>query len=155
MSNQSENSSIIEENFYDIDCVVDLITKEVPKDDRLIRQTLYTILSSKSNEPINLAINAPTGQGKKYVIQKVIDLFPKRNIVCLAGMSEKALFHREGQLVIKDENGNYVSIEQKIEEIESQIQNYYNEIENTNDKNLKQARKEAGDSKIWRFKEVD
>lgn len=142
MSNQSENSSIIEENFYDIDCVVDLITKEVPKDDRLIRQTLYTILSSKSNEPINLAINAPTGQGKKYVIQKVIDLFPKRNIVCLAGMSEKALFHREGQLVIKDENGNYVSIEQKIEEIESQIQNYYNEIENTNDKNLKQARKE-------------
>lgn len=42
MSNQSENSGIIEENFYDIDYVVDLITKEVPKDDRLIRQR-YTL----------------------------------------------------------------------------------------------------------------
>ena len=58
-------------------------------------------------------------------------------------MSEKALFHRDGPLVIKDDDGNYISIEQKIKDIESQIQNYYyNEIEKTKDKNLKQARKE-------------
>ena len=141
MPNQTEDTSTIEENFCDIDYVVDVITKEVPKDQRLVRQTLYTIFSAKSNEPINLAINAPTGQGKTYVVQKVADLFPKNDMVFLAGMSEKALFHREGQLVIKDENGNYISIEQKIEDIESQIQNYYNEIENTN-RDLKQVRKE-------------
>ena len=41
-------------------------------------------------------------------------------------MSEKALFHRDGPLVIKDDDGNYIPLEQKIKDIESQIQIYYN-----------------------------
>lgn len=138
---QAETTKTLEENCYNIDYVIDVITKEVPKDEKLVRQTLYTILSAKSNEPINLAINAPTGQGKTYVVQKVADLFPKNDIVFLAGMSEKALFHRDGTLVIKNEDGDYILIEQQIRDIESRIQTYYNEIENTSDKNLKQVRR--------------
>ena len=139
MSTQTEDSNTIEEN--DIDYVVDVITKEVPKDERLVKQTLYTILSAKSNEPINLAVNAPTGQGKSYVVQKVADLFPKNDIVSLGGMSEKALFHRDGSLVIKDDDGNYVSIEQKLKDIESEIQKCEAEIHKTKDDNLKQAKR--------------
>ena len=138
-----EHSSTIEDNYYNIDYVVNVITKEAPKDGRLIKQVLYTILSAKSNEPINLAVNAPTGLGKSYVVLKVADLFPKKDIVSLGGMSEKALFHRDGPLVIKDDDGNYISLEQKIEDIDSQIQNYYNEIERTTDKNTKETLKQA------------
>jgi hypothetical protein len=141
MSNQAEDSSTTKENFYDIDYVVDVITKEVPKDERLVRQTLYAILSAKSNEPINLAVNAPTGQGKTYVVTKVADLFPKNDIVCLAGMSEKALFHRDGSYVIKNDDGNYVSIEQQVKEIESKILDVEAEINRTADNNLKRAKK--------------
>ena len=90
-------------------------------------------------------MNAPTGQGKSHVVQRVVNLFPKNDIVSLGGMSEKALFHRDGPLVIKDDDGNYISLEQKIKDIELQIQIYYNEIEKTTDNNLKQARKEIKD----------
>jgi hypothetical protein len=130
----------MEENYYDIDYVVNVIVKEVPKDERLIKQTLMAMLSAKSNEPINLAVNAPTGQGKTYVVQKVADLFPKNDIVSLAGMSEKALFHRDGPLIVKNVDGNYVSIEQQVKEIESQIRDCEAEINKTNDNNLKQAK---------------
>jgi hypothetical protein len=140
---QAEDSNSMEENFYDINYVVNVITKEVPKDERLVKQVLYTIFSAKSNEPINLAINAPTGQGKTYVVQKVADLFPKNDIVSLAGMSEKALFHRHGSLVIKNDDGKYISLEQKKEDIELQIQLYRNEVENTTGKDLKQNLKQA------------
>jgi hypothetical protein len=148
MSIEEDSNSITKENNYDIDYVVNVITKEVPKDERLIKQVLYTIFSAKSNEPINLAINAPTGQGKSYVVQKVANLFPKNDIVSLAGMSEKALFHREGSLVIKDEAGNYVSLDQEIDKIEEQIQNYNNEIDRTTDGTLKQNLKQARSHEI-------
>ena len=142
---QSSGIASTEDNFHDINYVVDVITKEAPKDEKLIKQVLYTILSAKSNDPINLAVNAPTGQGKSHVVQRVVNLFPKNDIVSLGGMSEKALFHRDGPFVIKDDDGNYISLEQKIKDIELQIQIYYNEIEKTTDNNLKQARKEIKD----------
>ena len=87
-----------EENYYNIDYVINVITKEAPKEKRLTKQVLYTLFSAKSNDPLNLAINAPTGEGKTYVVQKVVDLFPKNDVISLVGMSEKALFHRPGTL---------------------------------------------------------
>jgi hypothetical protein len=132
--------SILEENYYNIEYIVNVIIKEAPKEKRLTKQVLYTLFSAKSNDPVNLAINAPTGEGKTYVVQKVIDLFPKNDVICLVGMSEKALFHRPGTLVVKNEDGNYVSIEQKLKDIESQIQDCNTEIANSTDKNLKQIK---------------
>lgn len=140
-STQTEFSSIIEENYYNIEYVINVITKEAPKEKRLTKQVLYTLFSAKSNDPLNLAINAPTGEGKTYVVQKVVDLFPKNDVICLVGMSEKALFHRPGTLVVKNDDGNYISIEQKIKDIESQIQDCETEAANSTDKNLKQAKR--------------
>ena len=80
------------------------------------------MLSAYSNNPINLLINAPSGVGKNYVINKVASLFPKSDILSLAGMTEKALFHRPGTLVIKNEiTGEYESIETRLTDIEEQI----------------------------------
>ncbi len=49
---------------------VDVVAKEVKQDDRLCRQVHYTLLSMYTNNPINLAINAPTGEGKSYPVKK-------------------------------------------------------------------------------------
>ena len=141
MPTQTEVSSTMEGNYYDIEYVVNVITKEAPKEKRLTKQVLYTLFSAKSNDPLNLAINAPTGEGKTYVVQKVVDLFPKNDVICLVGMSEKALFHRPGTLVVKNDDGNYISIEQKIKDIESHIQDCETETANSTDKNLKQAKR--------------
>ena len=95
---------------------LDVIAKEVKQDDRLCRQVCYTLLSMYTKNPINLAINAPTGEGKSYPVKKVAELFPQSDVIFLSAMSDKALFHRSGVLVIKDENGNYQPIEDKIGE---------------------------------------
>ena len=57
--------------------VVDVITKEAPKDEKLVKQVPLCYSHAKSNDPINLAVNAPTGQGKSHVVQKVVISVPK------------------------------------------------------------------------------
>src|SRR5919106_4008611 len=137
---QAEASDTIE-NYYNIDYVIDVVTKEAPNEKRLAKQVLYTLLSAKSNDPLNLAVNAPTGEGKTYVVQKVVDLFQKNDVISLVGMSEKALFHRPGSLVIKDEVGNYISVNEKIKDIEDQISACETEIEKTTNNVLRQAKR--------------
>ena len=120
---------------------LDVVAKEVKRDDRLCKQVYYTFHSMYTNNPLNLAINAPPGEGKTYVIKKVADPFPQSDIIFLSGMSEKALFHRPGVPVIKDENGKYQPIEDKIAEIDSEIEDKQNEMATANDTSLKKGLK--------------
>src|SRR5215203_2602374 len=87
--------------------VLDTALKEARKEERLTNQLLVTMLSAYSNNPINLLINAPSGVGKNYVINTVASLFPDYDILSLAGMTDKALFHRPGALVVKNQKGEY------------------------------------------------
>src|SRR5215207_380084 len=122
-----------------INFVLDTTLKEAKKEDRLTNQLLITMLSAYSNNPINLLINAPSGVGKNYVINKVASLFPDYDILSLAGMTEKALFHRSGTLVRKNEEtaGEYEPIEDKITELENDMEETEKEISQTKDKNQK------------------
>ena len=123
-----------------IEYCLETILKEARKEERLSYQLFITMLSAYSNNPINLAINAPSGVGKNYVINIVSSLFPQADIVSLAGMTEKALFHRSGVLVIKNESGEYESVETKINEIDNEIEKKEFELsKNKDNKNLKQA----------------
>ena len=101
------------------------------------------MLSMYTNDPRNLAINSPTGEGKNYIIRKVADLFPKEDVVRLGGMSEKALFHRPGSLVIKNEHGEYEPIGDTLKKLTSSIEDKDNEISLTPDKDLKQSTNES------------
>ena len=47
----------------------------------------------------------------------------------VAGMTDKAIFHRTGKLVVKNEVGEYESIEEKILKIDSDIEDKQNEIQ--------------------------
>ncbi len=120
---------------------IKIILKEARKEDRLVRQLFYTMLSMYTNDPRNMAINSPTGEGKNYIIHKVVSLFPKEDVLLLSGMSEKSLFHRNGPLVIKNEKGEYEFIEERLKPIESTIEDKQSEIHTTKDANLKQALK--------------
>src|ERR687895_763359 len=66
--------------------------------------------------------NAPTGKGKSYVVTMVADLFPKSDIIFLSAMTDKALFHRQGILVIKNEKGEYEPVDDMIKQIDSEIE---------------------------------
>src|SRR6266496_5410421 len=116
-----------------------VICKEVKEDVKLVRQVFYVILSAYTKNPMNLAINAPTGEGKSYVVRKVAELFPKPDIVYLASMTDKALFHRHGTLVVKNERGDHVPIDSKMAAIDSQIEDKLNEENGNNHRDLKKA----------------
>jgi hypothetical protein len=119
---------------------IDVILKEAREESRLVKQIFYVMLSMYTNNPINLAINAPTGEGKNYIIKKVGELFPRDDVIYLAGLSEKALYHRRGNLVVKDPfTGKYESVENRLKGIDSQIEDKESEALATSNRDLKRS----------------
>ncbi len=91
-------------NYCDfIEYAINTIKKTVKCEDILIKQILYTALSSYiQSDPINLAILAPTSEGKTYAVEQCIKLFPKQDILKIGSMSTKALIRQKGILVDSD-----------------------------------------------------
>ena len=75
--------------------------------------------------PIHHSVNSrKTGAGKTHDLTLVSSYFPKKYVIVLAGMSDKALFHRHGINVIVDENtGNTMPVQPIIEDLKSKIEN--------------------------------
>ena len=94
-----------------------------------------------TNDPRNLIINAPTREGKNYIIRKVVDIFPKDDVISYSHMSNKSIFHSSCVLVTKNEQGEYEPIEEKVEQIDAQINDKFSEIHTSKDGYLKQALK--------------
>jgi hypothetical protein len=94
---------------------IQIILREAREEGSLVKLVFYTMISAYNNNPFNLEINSPSGEGKSYVITKVGENFPKEDVMFLSGMTDKALFHRRGELVIqndqKRENMNQLTIE--------------------------------------------
>jgi hypothetical protein len=120
---------------------IDVILKEAKLEDVLVKQIFYTMLSMYTNDPRNLGIQSPTGEGKNYIIKKVADLFPKEDVIKYVGMTDKSIFHRNGKLVIKNDNGEYEDIEQVIEKLDEDIEDKKTEQYNTKDRNTKRGLK--------------
>lgn len=117
-----------------------IILREAREEDSLVKQVFYTMISAYTNNPFNLEINSPSGEGKSYVLTKVGEVFPKEDVMFLSGMTDKALFHRRGKLVIQnDQNGEYDSIDDRIADIETEIEDKQNEMANARDNNKKQG----------------
>ncbi|MPZ07233.1 MAG: hypothetical protein GEU26_12605 [Nitrososphaeraceae archaeon] len=104
-----------------IEYCVSIIVKEARNEERLVKQLIYTMLSAYTNNPFNLGINSPSGEGKNWVLRKVAEKFPREDITFLSHMTERALFHRKGTLVHKDASGEYIPTESKIKEINKMI----------------------------------
>ena len=78
------------------------------------------------------------GKVNHTYVSKVADLFPQSDIIFLTAMTDKALFHRRGKLVVKNTgNGEYETIEEKTEQIDLKIQDKQSELSETKDSNLK------------------
>lgn len=102
--------------------ILDTLAKEIKRDDKLTRQVLYTILSSGTKNPINLCVNAPSSEGKTYVLLKVADLFSDNVVISLAGMTGKALVHKRGTICVKDkEGGDYTPLSLLVKPINKKL----------------------------------
>jgi len=75
------------------------IIKEDPK---LVDQLLRVCLSTYTDNPINIALLAPSSDGKTYATVKITELFPKEDVIVVGRMSPTALIHQQGELIDKD-----------------------------------------------------
>jgi hypothetical protein len=121
---------------------IEIALREARLEDRLVRQIYCCMLSAYTKNPLNLAINAPSGEGKNYVLRTVAQLFPKEDVMFLTGMTDKALFHRAGKVVIKNPStGKYDDLESQIDKLDSRIEDLQIELATTNDSITKQGLK--------------
>ena len=124
----------------DIKFVLDTMKKEAPYDIVSIKQLFFRMASAFTKCPIHHSVNSrKTGAGKTHDLTLVSGYFPKKYVIALAGMSDKALFHRHGVNVIVDENtGNTMPVQPIIDDLKSKIE----ELEEKNEKeNKKQIQK--------------
>ena len=89
-----------------------------------------------------------SGAGKSYLTNKVAGYYPDQHVQILGGASNKAFQHKQGELVIKDEDtGKYKPVEPLIEELEEQAQDLDPQTQGkeikTIDKQIKSLRKNS------------
>jgi len=99
--------------------IIKTIEKEVKRDDVLVRQILYTGISTYTFDPLNLAILAPTSEGKTYATTKVMQYFPNEDVWRIGGMSTKVLVRQKGILI----NSKGESIQKQVDELREKLQN--------------------------------
>jgi hypothetical protein len=102
-------------NYQDlIEYAIKIVKKTVKCEDTLIKQIMYAGLSSYiQSDPINLAILAPTSEGKTYAVEECLKLFPKQDVLMIGSMSTKALIRKKGILV----DSNNQPIEERLKQI--------------------------------------
>jgi hypothetical protein len=130
------DDSAIGPDISPIDYCVSVVLKEAKQEDRLVRQLMYVMLSAYTNNPLNLGINSPSGEGKNWVLEKVSEKFPKEDVQSLSGMTEKALFHKKGVLVIRNDEGKYEFVDTLVSDIDDAIKEKEYEIASSQDSTL-------------------
>lgn len=108
----------------DIEFVINTMKKEAPYDIVSIKQLFFGLASAFTKRPIHHSVTSrKTGAGKTHDLTLVSGYFPKKYVVALAGMSDKALFHRHGVDVIVDEDtGNTIPAQPLIDDIKNKME---------------------------------
>jgi hypothetical protein len=108
--------------------VIETLKKRAPFDVIAIKQLLYGMCSAFTKIPIPHNVNSKdAGAGKNYLLSLVSGHFPSRYVLPLTGMSDKAIFHRPGIMVIQkcnDESGEteVIPIAPLIKELELKME---------------------------------
>jgi hypothetical protein len=89
---------------------IETIKKTVKEEDSLVRQIFYAAISKDSTSPINLAVMAPTSEGKTHAIVESIKYFPEEDVWMIGSMTPKVIIRQNGVLV----DGNNQPLEAKI-----------------------------------------
>lgn len=95
---KSEVDSKITDRDY-AEFVISTIKRTVRQEDSLVRQILYTGISKDSANPINLAVIAPTSEGKTYAVLESLQYFPKEDTWKIGSMTPKVIIRQNGILV--------------------------------------------------------
>ena len=103
-----------------LDDIIESISKEVIDEKDNIRQVIITILSSRTVNPQNLRILAPSGEGKTYTVLQTSQYFPQNNIWIISEASSKS-FRYMAQSKVIEIDGKFVDFDEVIQPYEAQL----------------------------------
>jgi hypothetical protein len=73
------------------------VVKEEPRNSRLL---LHAALSAYTATPLNVAIVAPSSEGKTFLTTNILDVFPSEDVQILKSVSPKTFTREQGNLAI-------------------------------------------------------
>ena len=117
----------------DIDFMFQTVMKESKYDEISVKQTVYAFNSAFTKLPIpHISTSKESGAGKSYIVNHVASFYPDKYITSLAGISDKALYHLDGpMIIIKDEEtGKYELLDNIVSELEAQREECEEQINN-------------------------
>jgi hypothetical protein len=92
--------------------VFETLKKKAPYDEIAIKQLFYGMSSAFTKNPIPHNVNSrDAGAGKTYLLSHVGGHFPNRYVLPMIGMSDKAILHRPGIMVIEQDNDERGEVE--------------------------------------------
>jgi hypothetical protein len=96
---------------------IHVIEKTVKQDTSLVKLITYTGLSAYTSDPLNLAIIAPTAEGKTHPVEQTISKFCPEDVQRIGTMSPKVLIRQDGILV----NEKNESIQDEVNQLKLQM----------------------------------
>jgi hypothetical protein len=115
----------------DIDFMFDIMMKESKYDGLSIKQTVHGLNSAFTRLPLpHVSTSKESGAGKSYIINHIADFYPNKYQIRLAAVSDKALFHLDGpMIVIKDEEtGEFELLDDILSQMDAEIEECEEEI---------------------------
>ena len=149
-SSDSQNSEPVTEG--NIKFVFDVIKKEAPCDETAIKQLWYGMYSGLTKTPLPHNVNSRVaGAGKTYVLILVSGYIPRIYLIILSDMSDRAMFHQTGTLVIENElTGETEEAAPILGRLQEELENLEDEIDEAAEKKDKHRKRELR----RRFQEV-
>ena len=105
ISSMREKFDMLKEDVFEN--IVKVLEKEVIDEHDNIIQIAITILSAYTNNPQNLRILAPSGEGKTYLVNQVSNLFPTDNILMLSSATPKAFNYLATKKIVEVSNNKW------------------------------------------------
>ena len=124
---------IKDENLFDK--IVQFFDKYIAEDYLTRKYILLTLFSAFTENPLNLAIKAPTSEGKTHNVVTIAKFFPKENIIMLGSASPTSLIHDTNAILV---DKDLKPIEDKLNSIEEEKK----EANNKEKKRLAEERRE-------------
>jgi hypothetical protein len=128
---EEERLAAIKLSKDDINFMFQTMIKESKYDELSIKQTVHGLNSAFTRLPIpHVSTSKESGAGKSYIVNHIASFYPDKYITRLAGVSDKALFHLDGpMIVVKDEESEeFELLDDIINRLETEIEECEEEI---------------------------
>ena len=122
------------------DEIIELISKEVIDEKDNITQVVLTLFSAYADNPQNLRILAPSGEGKTHTVLQTAKYFPQKNIWKISEASSKSFRYLAQSKVIETDEG-FKDFDEVIKPYSEQLSDKTKRVES--EKKIKELEKQA------------